>query len=94
MNAQPALICGSFPSPVARELIGETAAELRQLSRALRPPILDDLGPMAALRSEASAFACRSGIEERVRLGHGTLEIGERPGGGTAVSVRVPATPG
>jgi len=31
------------------------------------------------------------GIQERVRLGHGTLDIGARPGGGTKVSVRVPA---
>lgn len=158
----------------AREIIDETAAELRRLSRALRPPILDDLGLVAALRSETSAFARRSGIEarfavdgpvrplskeaellllrvaqeslhnaerhsaatsvdvslvyeseaaalvvaddgkgigavprptallargklgllgiqERVRLGHGTLDIGARPGGGTKVSVRVPA---
>jgi len=158
----------------AREIIDETAAELRRLSRALRPPILDDLGLVAALRSETSAFARRSGIEarfavagpvrplskeaellllrvaqeslhnaerhsaatsvdvslayesesaalvvaddgkgigpvprptallargklgllgiqERVRLGDGTLDIGARPGGGTQVSVRVPA---
>lgn len=159
----------------AREIIDETAAELRRLSRALRPPILDDLGLVAALRSEASAFARRSGIDatfevdgqiiplpqdtellllrvaqeslhnaerhsgaasvhvslsydvesaalvvsddgqgigtvpratallargklgllgiqERVRLAHGTLDIGERLGGGTQVSVRVPST--
>jgi PAS domain S-box-containing protein len=158
----------------AREIIDETAVELRRLSRALRPPILDDLGLVAALRSEASAFARRSGInatfevagqvrpllqdtellllrvaqeslhnaerhsgagsvevslayegesaalvvaddghgmgalprptalladgklgllgvQERVRLAQGTLNIGERPGGGTSVSVRVPS---
>ena len=158
----------------AREIVDETAAELRRLSRALRPPILDDLGLVPALRSEASAFARRSGIEarfevagevrplsqdtellllrvtqeslhnserhsgatsvqvslsyepesatlvvaddgrgiaavpgattllaqgklgllgiqERLRLAHGTLDIGARPGGGTMVSVRVPA---
>lgn len=160
----------------AREIIDETAAELRRISRALRPPILDDLGLVAALRSEASAFARRSGIEarfevigqvralpqdaellllrvaqeslhnaerhsaagsvdvslsyepeasvlvvaddgrgigtvpsaatllaggklgllgiqERVRLAQGTLDIGDRPSGGTKVSVRVRATP-
>jgi PAS domain S-box-containing protein len=158
----------------AGEIIDETAAELRRLSRALRPPILDDLGLVAALRSEASAFERRSGIDatfqvdgqarpllqdtdllllrvaqeslhnverhsgaasvhvsltyevesaalvvaddghgmeavprattllargklgllgiqERVRLAHGTLDIGECPGGGTRVSVRVPS---
>lgn len=158
----------------AREIIDETAAELRRLTRALRPPILDDLGLVAALRSEASTFARRSGIDatfevdgqarplpqdtellllrvaqeslhnaerhsgaasvhvslsyeaesaalvvvddgqgigavpeattllargklgllgiqERVRLAHGTLDIGEGPGGGTRVSVRVPS---
>lgn len=158
----------------AHEIIDETAAELRRLSRALRPPILDDLGLVAALRSETSAFTHRSGMEarfevrgqsrqlpqetellllrvaqeslhnaerhsaaasvdvvlsyepaaaalvvaddgkgigavprpttllargklgllgiqERVRLAHGTLDIGPRHGGGTQVSVRVPA---
>ena len=158
----------------AREIIDDTAAELRRLSRTLRPPILDDLGLVAALRSEASAFARRSGMEarfevigqvrplpqdaellllrvaqeslhnaerhsaaasvdvtlsyepectalvvaddgqgigavpsattllargklgllgiqERVRLANGTLDISPRPGGGTKVSVRVPA---
>ncbi len=160
----------------AREIIDETAAELRRLSRALRPPILDDVGLAAAIRSESSAFARRSGIDatfevdgearalpqdtellllrvaqeslhnaerhsgatsvhvslsyeaelaalvvaddghgigavprattllalgklgllgiqERVRLAHGTLDIGERLGGGTRVSVRVPSPP-
>jgi len=159
----------------AREIIDETAAELRRLTRTLRPPILDDLGLVAALRSEASAFARRSGIgahfevlgqvrplpqdaellllrvaqeslhnaerhsgaasvdvslsyepesmtlvvaddgqgigsvpsattllargnlgllgiQERVRLANGTLEISSRPGGGTKVGVRVPVT--
>jgi PAS domain S-box-containing protein len=162
------------PLEDAREIIDETAAELRRLSRALRPPILDDLGLAAAIRSESSAFARRSGIDatfevdgqarplpqdtellllrvaqeglhnaerhsgaasvrvslsyeaesavlvvaddghgigavprattllaggklgllgiqERVRLAQGTLDIGERPGGGTMVSVRVPS---
>lgn len=49
----------------ARETIDETAAELRRISRALRPPILDDLGLEAALRSETMALARRSGIEAR-----------------------------
>ncbi|MEW5990405.1 MAG: ATP-binding protein [Chloroflexota bacterium] len=52
----------------ARQIIDETAAELRRLSRALRPPILDDLGLMAAVRSEASAFSRRSGIDARFEV--------------------------
>jgi signal transduction histidine kinase len=52
----------------AHEIIDETAAELRRLSRALRPPILDDLGLVAALRSETSAFARRSGIDARIEI--------------------------
>ncbi|NJD29531.1 MAG: PAS domain-containing protein [Chloroflexi bacterium] len=158
----------------ARQIVDETAAELRRLSRALRPPILDDLGLAAALRSETTGYRRRSGIDarfeiagdvrqlpgdtellllrvaqeclhnverhsqassvqvslsyvpgyavlvvtddgrgigpvptptdllaagklgllgmqERVRLAAGTLEIGPRPGGGTMISVRVPA---
>lgn len=52
----------------AREIIDETAGELRRLSRAPRPPILDDLGLVAALRSETSAFAHRSGMEARFEV--------------------------
>ena len=52
----------------AREIIDETAAELRRLSRTLRPPILDDLGLVAALRSETTAFARRSGMEARFEV--------------------------
>src|SRR3990172_9532184 len=52
----------------AREIIDEAAAELRRLSRTLRPPSLDDLGLVAALRSEASAFARRSGIEAKFEV--------------------------
>ena len=157
----------------AHRIIDETAAELRRLSRALRPPILDDLGLVAALRSETTAFERRSGIgaqfevagelrplphdrellllrvaqeslhnaerhsaarsvrvsltyepdasalviaddgrgmeavpkattllergnlgllgiQERVRLADGTIDIDTRPGGGTMVKVRVP----
>lgn len=157
----------------ARDIIDATAAELRRLSRALRPPVLDDLGLVAALRSEATALARRSamdvrlevsgedrplagetevlllrvaqeslhnaerhsgaccvrvglsyleastelsisddgkgigvvprptellaqgklgllGMQERVRLAHGHLDVGTAPGGGTMVSVTVP----
>jgi len=47
----------------ARAVVEHTADELRRISRALRPSILDDLGLVAALRSEASALARRSGID-------------------------------
>lgn len=49
----------------ARELAEETAGELRRISRALRPSILDDLGLTTALKSEASALARRSGMSVR-----------------------------
>lgn len=44
----------------ARQLAESTADELRQISRALRPSVLDDLGVAAALKSEANALARRS----------------------------------
>jgi len=160
----------------ARAIADDTAGELRRISRAMRPPILDDLGLVAAVRSEVAALARRSGLEatfeaagdlrplapdvellllrlaqeglhnverharasavrvvlsyatdsvtlevaddgvgmgpvpaasallakgklglvgmqERVRLAQGSIEIAGRPGGGTAVRVEVPATP-
>lgn len=49
----------------ARDLAGQTADELRRISRALRPSILDDLGLVAAIRSEASALARRSELDVR-----------------------------
>ena len=52
------------PDPLvdARDLAEQTADELRRISRALRPSILDDLGLVPAIRSEASAMARRSGL--------------------------------
>jgi signal transduction histidine kinase len=47
----------------AREIIDQTAADLRRLSKALRPTILDDLGLVAALRSETNALGRRAGIQ-------------------------------
>jgi signal transduction histidine kinase len=44
----------------ARELAEATADELRRISRALRPSVLDDLGLPAALKSEATALARRT----------------------------------
>lgn len=61
----------------AREIVDETAAELRRLSRALRPPMLDDLGLAAALRSETSTFARRSGIQARFEVGGQTRPLGQ-----------------
>ena len=49
----------------ARGLAEQTADELRRISRALRPSILDDLGLVAAIRSEASALARRSDLVVR-----------------------------
>lgn len=49
----------------ARDLAEATADELRQISRALRPSVLDDLGLPAALQSEATALARRTGISVR-----------------------------
>jgi len=53
---------GTRPEIEAREILDGTADELRRISRALRPSILDDLGLVPALRSEVSAFGRRSGI--------------------------------
>jgi two-component system, NarL family, sensor histidine kinase DegS len=49
-------------SAEAREVVQRAADELRSMSRALRPSILDDLGLIPALRSEATAFARRTGL--------------------------------
>ena len=49
----------------ARDVVDGTAADLRRLSRALRPSILDDLGLIPALRSEVAAVGRRSGLAAR-----------------------------
>jgi PAS domain S-box-containing protein len=55
----------------AREIVDATAGELRQLSRALRPSILDDLGLVPAIRSEVAAFGRRTGVAARIAVdGH------------------------
>lgn len=46
----------------ARDLIAQCSQELRTLSYHLHPPLLDDVGLMAALREYARGFAARSGI--------------------------------
>ncbi len=54
----------------ARHLAEDTVDELRRISRALRPSVLDDLGLSAALQSEVTALARRSGVGARfVRSG-------------------------
>lgn len=49
----------------ARDVVDGTAADLRRLSQALRPSILDDLGLVPALRSEVAALGRRSGVTAR-----------------------------
>jgi signal transduction histidine kinase len=56
---------GSGPAAEARSLAEATADELRRISRALRPSVLEDLGLPAALKSEATALARRTGINVR-----------------------------
>jgi two-component system sensor histidine kinase NreB len=53
------------PDPIvdARDLAEQTADELRRISRALRPSILDDLGLVPAIRSEAAALARRTNLK-------------------------------
>jgi signal transduction histidine kinase len=43
----------------------QVSAELRRVSRDLRPSVLDDLGLTAALKAETAAFEHRSGIRAR-----------------------------
>ena len=49
-------------------LCGDTLEDTRQLSRLLRPPILDDLGLEAAVRSLARGLAQASGLEIGVEI--------------------------
>lgn len=51
-----------------RELAGRTLDELRQLSRLLRPQMLDELGLAPTLRWLARAFQERGGFEVRLAL--------------------------
>lgn len=50
----------------ARDTTEAVADELRRFSRDLRPSILDDLGIVAAIRTEAESFTRRTGISGRV----------------------------
>jgi len=49
----------------ARTTAEQVSAELRRVSRELRPSVLDDLGLTAALKAETAAFEHRSGIRTR-----------------------------
>ncbi len=51
-----------------KRLVDDTVASVRRISYELRPPILDDLGPAAAIRWLAEDFAARTGIGVTTRL--------------------------
>ena len=52
-------------------------ASLRQLTTALRPPILDHLGLVPAIRWEASVFSKRTGMRCHVRARPASIELDE-----------------
>jgi signal transduction histidine kinase len=65
-------LAGSRPQDAA-SLLGELDADLaglldevRRISRGLRPPALDELGLMPALRAQATSFSVDSGLDLRV----------------------------
>lgn len=49
-----------------RAALDEVEEQLRRLSHELRPPILDDLGLMPALRALAEGFSRRSGLKIKI----------------------------
>ena len=52
----------------AREVATQVVSELRQISRGLRPPSLDDLGLAAALRKLVADFQARTGVAASYRV--------------------------
>ncbi|HVD02024.1 MAG TPA: sensor histidine kinase [Candidatus Dormibacteraeota bacterium] len=52
----------------AREVATQVVSELRQISRGLRPPSLDDLGLTSALRKLVVDFSARTAIAASVRV--------------------------
>ena len=52
----------------AREVVTQVVGELRQISRGLRPPTLDDLGVIAAVRKLVADFQTRTGIVAGFRV--------------------------
>ena len=59
----------------AAGLIDVSISTLRRISTALRPPVLDHLGLVAAVRWEAAAFERRTGIRCRVSVLPGNIEL-------------------
>ena len=64
----PNLVASALAVGEAREIVDATAGDLRRMSRALRPSILDDLGLVPAIRSEATALARRTAIDVRTSV--------------------------
>ena len=52
----------------AREVATQVVGELRQISRGLRPPSLDDLGLTAAMRKLVADFQARTGVTAGYRV--------------------------
>lgn len=59
----------------AREVATQVVSELRQISRGLRPPTLDDLGVSAALRKLVADFQVRTGIASSFRVDGGARRV-------------------
>jgi len=59
----------------AREVANLVVDELRQISRGLRPPTLDDLGVTAALRKLVADFPARAGVATSFRVEGGARRV-------------------
>jgi signal transduction histidine kinase len=59
----------------ARRVVTEVVSELRQISRGLRPPTLDDLGVVAALRKLVADFQARTEIASSFRVEGGARRL-------------------
>jgi signal transduction histidine kinase len=58
--ADPAQVAASFGNAI--EMVDRAATELRRICKALRPPLLDDLGVEAALRNLVKEFESHSDL--------------------------------
>jgi signal transduction histidine kinase len=65
---EPIVRSGTASLGEARAIAESVTDELRRVSRALRPSILDDLGLPAALQSQAHTLTGRTGVKARVIL--------------------------